>query len=80
MAQRIAGELGLGVGISSGCNLLAAITAQQRLGPKAVVVTIFCDDNKKYLSTALLGDEPVRENYMTPEVKLCQMRSYPRCR
>jgi cysteine synthase A len=80
MAQRIAGELGLGVGISSGCNLLAAITAQQRLGPGSVVVTIFCDDNKKYLSTALLGDEPVRESYMTPEIKLCQMRSYPRCR
>jgi cysteine synthase len=69
MAQRIASELGLGVGISSGANFLAALMAQNEIGPQAVVATIFCDDNKKYLSTDLLRQEPVRAGYMTPDVE-----------
>ena len=28
-----------------------------------MVVTIFCDDNKKYLSSALAGVEPVKPGY-----------------
>ncbi len=79
MAQRLASELGMGVGISSGCNLLAALEAQERHGGEAVVVTIFCDDNKKYLSTALLQKEPVRSHYRSPEVELLGLRSFPRC-
>ena len=70
MAQQLAGRLGLGVGISSGANLLAALMAQDRLGPDAVVATVFADDNKKYLSTGLLKTEPVREDYLTPRVTL----------
>ena len=54
MAQKLAAQLGLGVGISSGANLLGALTVQDALGPDAVVVTVFADDNKKYLSTDLL--------------------------
>ncbi len=70
MAQKLAASLGLGVGISSGCNFLAALKAQERLGPGAVVATIFCDDNKKYLSTDLMREEPVRDGYLAPEVEL----------
>lgn len=70
MAQRLAAELGLGVGISSGANLIGALRVQEALGHEAPVVTIFCDDNKKYLSTDLARTEPVRENYCTPEVEL----------
>lgn len=70
MAQRLARELGLGVGISSGANLLGAILAQDDIGPDAVVATIFPDDNKKYLSTDLLGEEPVRPDYLSPEIEL----------
>lgn len=70
MAQKLATELGLGVGISSGANLLGAILAQQRLGPQAVVVTVLPDDNKKYLSTDLLRSEPVKEGFLTPRVEL----------
>ena len=70
MAQRLASELGLGVGISSGANLVGALIAQDRLGPEAVVVTIFCDDNKKYLTTDLLRDEPVKPGYWSPQVEL----------
>jgi cysteine synthase A len=70
MAQHLAACLGLGVGISSGCNFLAAVKAQQEMGPDAVVVTVFADDNKKYLSTGLLRQEPVRPGFLTPEIDL----------
>jgi cysteine synthase A len=70
MAQKLARELGLGVGISSGANLAGAIKVQNRLGDEAVVATVFPDSNKKYLSTDLLKDEPIREDYMAPDVQL----------
>jgi cysteine synthase A len=79
MAQKVAVELGLGVGISSGCNLLAALEAQDRLSPGAVVVTILCDDNKKYLSTDLCREEPVQAEYRSPHVRFSGFRSLPRC-
>jgi cysteine synthase A len=81
MAQKLATDLGLGVGISSGANLLAALRVQEMLGPEAVVVTIFCDDNKKYLSTDLLRNEPVRPGYVSPEIDLLGYEAFPRaCR
>jgi cysteine synthase A len=80
MAQKIAVELGLGVGISSGANLLAALQAQEMLGLDAVVVTIFCDDNKKYLSTDLLRNEPVKPGYVSPEIELVGYEALPRAR
>jgi cysteine synthase A len=70
MAQKLASTLGLAVGISSGCNFLAALVAQEKLGPDAVVVTVFPDDNKKYLSTDLMREEPARSDYLTPGVEL----------
>ena len=59
MAQKLASELGLGVGISSGANFLGALIAQEKLGKDSIVVTIFADDNKKYLSTDLMKKEPI---------------------
>lgn len=47
MAQKLCEKLGLGVGISSGANFLGCVLA----GDEAV--TVFADDNKKYLSTDL---------------------------
>ena len=79
MAQKLAAQLGLGVGISSGCNFLAALRAQVVLGHDATVVTVFCDDNKKYLSTALLRKEPIQPGYLSPEITLTGLRSFPRC-
>ena len=70
MAQRLAAELGLGVGISSGANFLGALKAAEILGEGAVVVTVFCDDNKKYLSTDLLREEPVRDGFLSSDVRL----------
>jgi cysteine synthase A len=70
MAQKLAFSMGLAVGISSGCNFLAAVKAQEKLGPDAAVVTIFCDDNKKYLSTALMNEEKPRHEYLAPRIEL----------
>jgi cysteine synthase A len=70
MAQKLASELGLGVGISSGANLAGAIMLQNRMGNAAAVATVFPDSNKKYLTTDLLRREPSREEYMAPDVEL----------
>ena len=50
MAQKICKDLGLGVGISSGANFLTCVLAGNN------AVTVFADDNKKYLSTDLSND------------------------
>lgn len=78
MAQQLACVLGLAVGISSGANVIGAIRLKQRLGPDATVVTLLCDSNKKYLSTDLLREEPIREDYLTPAVDLTGFRPIPR--
>jgi cysteine synthase A len=78
MAQKLARELGLGVGISSGANLLGALKIQNELSPEAVVVTVFPDDNKKYLSTDLLREEPVHEGFLTPDIALLAFHGYKR--
>jgi len=70
MAQKLAASLGLGVGISSGANFIGALMVQNEMGGDAVVTTVFPDDNKKYLSTDLLRDEKVKDDYLTPEVEL----------
>jgi cysteine synthase len=70
MAQKLACSLGLAVGISSGCNFLAALTVLESFDEDAAVVTIFCDDNKKYLSTALTKVELPRPDYLSPQVEL----------
>jgi cysteine synthase A len=75
MAQKLASELGLAVGISSGANFLAAVKVQDALGADAVVATVFADDNKKYLSTDLLRDEPVKSHYLSPEISLKEFRT-----
>lgn len=78
MAGRLASELGLGVGISSGANLLGALKVQDLIGPDKVVVTVFPDDNKKYLSTDLLREEPLKEAYISKDVELNSFRSFKR--
>ena len=78
MAKKLAADLGLGVGISSGANFLGALLAQEQLGPEAAVVTVFADDNKKYLSTQLLQEEPVRDGFLSPDIQLLDFRAFKR--
>ena len=68
MSRRLAKELGLGVGISSGANLIASIIYQEKKNKP--VVTVFADDNKKYLSTELSKDIDDNENYWSNKIKL----------
>lgn len=78
MAQKLARELGLGVGISSGANMAGAIALQNRMGDDAAVATVFPDSNKKYLTTDLLRDEPLRETYVAPDVELTGLSVFQR--
>jgi cysteine synthase A len=78
MAQKLASSVGLAVGLSSGANFIGALQVQERLGPDAVVVTVFPDDNKKYLSTDLLRDEPAHSGYLAPEIQLVRYQAYRR--
>ncbi len=78
MAQKLADVLGIGVGVSSGANLLGALKLQNQMGKDSVVVTVFSDDNKKYLSTDLLKEEPVKDGFLSTDVELRGFRSFKR--
>ena len=78
MAQQLSKKLGLAVGISSGANFLGAIQLQNELGDDAVVVTVFSDSNKKYLSTDLMKEEPVKEGYFSTDVELLDYKAIGR--
>lgn len=69
MAQKLSAQLGLAVGISSGANVVGAIKLAEKLGKDSVVVTVFPDSNKKYLSTDLMKEEPVREGYISTDTR-----------
>lgn len=70
MAQMLATKLGLGVGISSGANFLGAVYAQNKYGSDKTVITIFSDDSKKYLSTDLLSNEQVKDDFLSKDIEL----------
>ncbi|MCB2107400.1 MAG: pyridoxal-phosphate dependent enzyme, partial [Rhodobacteraceae bacterium] len=70
MAQALSRTLGLGVGISSGANVLGAMRLVEELGDKATVATILPDSNKKYLTTDLCREEPAKDAYFSPRVDL----------
>jgi cysteine synthase A len=78
MAQKLAAELGIAVGISSGANFLGALMKLEKLGNDATVVTVFSDDNKKYLSTDLMKREPVKDGFMSTNVKLKSFKALKR--
>lgn len=68
MARKLGKELGLAVGISSGANFLGAVLANEN--KNEAVVTVFADDNKKYLSTDL--SKPINNNslFLSNKIKL----------
>ena len=78
LAQNLARQLGLAVGISSGANFLGALQIQNEMGSDASVATVFADCNKKYLSTDLMREEPVRDDYESPHVELTGFNVYKR--
>ena len=68
MSRRLAKEFGLGVGISSGANLIASIIYQEKVNKP--VVTVFADDNKKYLSTDLTKEIDENNKFISNKIKL----------
>lgn len=68
MSQKFAKELGLGIGISSGANFLAAVQIQEKLNKN--VVTVFPDDLKKYLSTDLTKAIKIEPNFISKDIQL----------
>ena len=65
MSRKLAKELGLGVGISSGANFLASVLSDGK-----VVATVFADDAKKYLSTDLAHDLDSNPNFLSNQIDL----------
>lgn len=59
MSKRLAKELGLGVGISSGANFLGCVLLGDKIHKP--VVTVFADDHKKYLTTALVQEKTEKD-------------------
>jgi cysteine synthase A len=69
MSRRLSRELGLGVGISSGANMLASA-----LQPYTNIVTIFSDDMKKYISTDLTKEKKDR-TYLSDKIEFASIES-----
>ncbi len=74
MARMFSTQLGLGVGISSGANFLAAVKMLEHRADD-VVVTVFADDNKKYLSTDLMQPQELKPEFLSSHIQLLGLRS-----
>lgn len=61
-------KLGIGVGISSGANLLGGILLGDDIDGN--IVTIFPDDNKKYLSTELVNNIDLNPDFISNQIEL----------
>ncbi len=70
MSQKLSRIFGIGVGISSGANLLGCILAAEQLPQNSTVVTVFADDNKKYLSADYSDEHEVKDSYLTKDIVL----------
>jgi len=68
MARITARNLGLGIGISSGANIIASVILGDKIGKR--VATVFADDNKKYLSTNLSNPIDTDEAFISNKIKL----------
>lgn len=69
MARILARKFGLGVGISSGANLIAAV-----LTGKENIVTVFADDFKKYLSTDLVGEINLNMKLVSNNIEILEIK------
>ncbi len=70
MARLLSEKLGVGVGISSGANMIGCMLKQEQLGKDSVFVTTFADDNKKYLSTDYANEIVLKDEYVSAHTEL----------
>lgn len=76
MSKMLSQRFGIGVGISSGANILGCLKAQDMIGSDKVIVTVLADDNKKYLSTDYSDDWEIKDGYMTKDIELVSVKAY----
>lgn len=77
MSRRLSKELGLGVGISSGANLIGSVLLNEYT--KKPSVTVFADDNKKYLSTDLSKEIDYNKSFISNQIKLINYELVKSC-
>ncbi len=68
MSRKIAKQLGIGVGISSGANFIGSVLLADEIENN--VVTVFADDNKKYLSTDLSKEIDEDSRFVSNRIEL----------
>ena len=68
MSRKLARDLGLGVGISSGANFIGSILLNEKISKP--IMTVFADDNKKYLSTDLTKDIDQNKTFISNQIEL----------
>src|SRR5216110_1116488 len=74
MARRLAAAEGIFCGISTGCNVAAALTLARRHPELAPIVTMANDTGQRYFTTVLCGeakhvDVPARDHPMDPRTR-----------
>jgi cysteine synthase A len=74
MARRLAAEEGIFCGISTGCNVAAALKLARRHPELTSIVTMANDTGQRYFTTALCGESkpvqvPEREHPMDPRTR-----------
>lgn len=73
MSRKISKELGIGVGISSGANFIGSALLADEIDD--AVVTVFADDNKKYLSTELSNEINTDDKFISNKIELLNYES-----
>lgn len=66
MSQKLSKELGIGVGISSGANMIGAVLMHEKVDGN--IVTVFPDDLKKYITTDLKKE--IKGNTLADKITL----------
>ena len=75
MAQKLSRELGIGVGISSGANFIGSVMTLLESDSNATCVTVFADDNKKYLSTDYANTFEAKDEYISSHIVLTGIKT-----
>ena len=75
MAQKLSRELGIGVGISSGANFIGSVMTLLESDTDKTCVTVFADDNKKYLSTDYAKTFEEKDEYVSSHIELIGVRA-----
>jgi cysteine synthase len=73
MAQKLAADLGLAVGISSGANFIAALMAQNELATDAVG-TVTCHQKSRSLISRRSGNTKIAARPADPNPPITQIR------